>query len=130
MGSQREDLLGTVLAERYELTQIIGEGGMGTVFRGHQLGVGRDVAIKILNPVAADDYEHVAGLFFREARAICQLSHPNTIRLFDFGRTSENELYITMELVKGESLSNLIRSGELSLFDAVHIGQALAEALP
>ena len=129
MTSAREDLLGTVLAGRYELTEVIGEGGMGTVFRAHQLGVGRDVAIKILNPVPLDDYEHVAGLFFREARAICQLSHPNTIRLFDFGRTSENELYITMELVTGKSLSELIREGALELFEAVHIGQQLAEAL-
>ena len=129
MTSAREDLLGTVLAGRYELTEVIGSGGMGTVFRGHQLGVGRDVAVKILNPVPLDDYEHVAGLFFREARAICQLSHPNTIRLFDFGRTSDNELYITMELVRGKSLSELIREGGLELYEAVHIGHQLAEAL-
>ena len=47
----QQEMLGTVLADRYELTEVIGEGGMGTVFRAHQLGVGRDVAIKILNPV-------------------------------------------------------------------------------
>ena len=129
MASPRKELLGTVLADRYELTEIIGEGGMGTVFRGHQLGVGRDVAIKILNPVSKDDYETVAGLFFREARAICQLSHPNTIRLYDFGRTEENELYITMELLRGKVLSEVIKEGTLGLFDIVHIGLSLAEAL-
>ena len=101
---------------------------MGTVFRGHQLGVGRDVAIKILNPVPLDDYETVAGLFFREARAICQLSHPNTIRLYDFGRTESNELYITMELLRGKVLSEVIKEGGLGLFEVVHIGLSLAEA--
>ena len=129
MASPRKELLGTVLAGRYELTEIIGEGGMGTVFRGHQLGVGRDVAIKILNPVPLDDYETVAGLFFREARAICQLSHPNTIRLYDFGRTESNELYITMELLRGKVLSEVIKEGGLGLFEVVHIGLSLAEAL-
>ncbi len=124
-----ESMLGQVLVDRYELTEIIGEGGMGTVYRAHQLGVGRDVAIKILNPSVAHDEAEVARLFFREARAVCQLSHPNTITLFDFGRTPDGLLYITMELIRGEPLAAMIHRGPLPLLTAIHIVEQIAGVL-
>jgi serine/threonine-protein kinase len=124
-----EAMLGQVLVDRYELTEIIGEGGMGTVYRAHQLGVGRDVAIKILNPGVAHDEAEVTRLFFREARAVCQLSHPNTITLFDFGRTADGLLYITMELIRGEPLSAMIHRGPLQLLTAIHIVEQITGVL-
>ncbi|NUN12565.1 MAG: serine/threonine protein kinase [Myxococcales bacterium] len=127
--STMDSLLGQVFEDRFEIREVIGAGGMGTVFRAHQLGVGRDVALKVLRPPASRDEDHVAGLFFREARAVSALTHPNTITLFDFGRTRDGYLYIAMELLRGRPLSELLDNGPVPLEIIAHIIKQACESL-
>lgn len=127
--SAMDSLLGQVFEDRFEIREVIGSGGMGTVFRAHQLGVGRDVALKVLRPPASRDEDHVAGLFFREARAVSALTHPNTITLFDFGRTRDGYLYIAMELLRGRPLSELLDTGPVPIEIIAHIIRQACESL-
>lgn len=102
----------TVLAGRYELSEQIGRGGFGEVYRARQLNMDRDVAIKILPPrfMMIPD---VVERFKREAKLASRLRHPNTITLHDWGQ-EENLLFIVMELLKGEDLADLLkREGRL-----------------
>lgn len=112
-------LIGQTLDGRYRIDHFLGAGGMGAVYKGHQLTVGREVAIKVLY----SDQTTAEGVlrFEREARAASSLSHPNTITVFDYGRSS-NLNYIVMELVKGRTLSDLIaQEGPLPAQRAGHI---------
>jgi len=99
-----------VLDSRYEMLERIGEGGMGVVYKGRQVSIDRIVAIKMLNQELAKDPNWVAR-FNREAKACSRLQHPNTIRMFDFGQTSEGRLFMAMEFLKGQSLREAIASG-------------------
>ena len=87
MDEAHDPLLGRTVDERYRLDEVIGEGGMGVVYRATQLSVGRPVAVKVLTSAAARDVE-VARRFEIEARVISTLRHPNTLKLVDFGRTA------------------------------------------
>ncbi len=96
-------LLGTVLDGRYKIESVLGQGGMGMVFRATQTSVHRPVAVKTLNPALA-----AAPTFFerfrREAEVASRLRHPNIITIYDFGRAQDNTCYFVMELLEGESL--------------------------
>jgi eukaryotic-like serine/threonine-protein kinase len=116
-----ERLVGTTLAERYRLLSIVGHGAMGVVFRAHQLGVDREVAIKVLHPRLALDLEAVKR-FEKEAKAISALRHPNTLRLYDCERTSAGEVFIVTELLTGRPLSELLEQ-------AGHLGPKRATAI-
>ncbi|MBA2662931.1 MAG: serine/threonine protein kinase [Bradymonadaceae bacterium] len=98
---------GTVLAERYTITNEIGRGGFGTVYRGRQLNIDRDVAIKVLPPKFLTSAE-VVERFRREAQLASRLRHPNTITIHDYGR-HEDFLFIVMEYLQGEDLADLLR---------------------
>ncbi len=112
-------LIGQTLDGRYRIDHFLGAGGMGAVYRGHQLAVGREVAIKVL--YSDQTTEEGVLRFEREARAASSLNHPNTITVFDYGRWS-NLNYIVMELVKGRTLSDLIaHEGPLPARRAGHI---------
>lgn len=100
-------LVGATLCDQYQLVEVIGEGGMGVVFRARQLAVGRDVAVKVLQRRLATDEQCVAR-FENEARAISRLRHPNTLRLYDVRRTDEGDLFIVTELLSGMPLSRLL----------------------
>src|SRR5262245_29227643 len=99
----QDPLLGKVLADRFEMLDRIGEGGMGTVYRARQLSVDRIVAIKVLNPQIANDPQWVPR-FLNEAKACSKLQHPNTVRLIDFGQTREGLLFMAMEFLDGQSI--------------------------
>ena len=71
-----QDLVGRTIAERYRVDALLGVGGMGAVFRGHHLGLHRDVAIKVLHPSLTRDPE-IKSRFDREARSASRLDHPN-----------------------------------------------------
>jgi eukaryotic-like serine/threonine-protein kinase len=102
-----DPLLGKVLADRFEMLDRIGEGGMGTVYRARQVSVDRIVAIKVLNPEIANDPQWVPR-FINEAKACSKLQHPNTVRLIDFGQTREGLLFMAMEFLDGMAIRTAI----------------------
>jgi serine/threonine-protein kinase len=97
-------LLGRVFDTRYEIRALLGHGGMGTVYRGWQLSVDREVAIKVIHPKLAS-VRDVAKRFLREARLSSRLNQPNIINVYDFGQTDDGILYLVMELLRGRPLA-------------------------
>jgi eukaryotic-like serine/threonine-protein kinase len=109
-----------VLADRYELGERLGVGGMSTVVLGFDRRLEREVAIKLLAEHLADDSQFVAR-FRREARSAARLIHPNIVQVFDFG-LDDHRHYIVMELVRGHSAAELLRDrGALELREALSI---------
>ncbi|HEY2734980.1 MAG TPA: serine/threonine-protein kinase, partial [Polyangiales bacterium] len=124
--------IGRVLAGQFRIDALLGQGGMGAVYKGVQLSVNRAVAIKLIAPSAPNQTELVKR-FRREAEATARLSHPNTVRLFDFGVSESQELYMIMELLEGSDLASYLQDrGSLPLTAALRIVRqvlcALAEA--
>ena len=102
--AQPDLLLGRVFDERYEVRAALGHGGMGTVYRGWQRSVDREVAIKVIHPKFAS-MRPVAKRFLREARLASRLSQPNIVNVYDFGQTEDGILYLVMELLRGRPLA-------------------------
>jgi eukaryotic-like serine/threonine-protein kinase len=98
-------VMGDMIAGRYEILALIGEGGGGSVYKARQLNVEREVALKLLPAESMDDITAMRR-FEREARLISRLRHPNTITVYEFDRTADGVLYIAMELIKGQSLKD------------------------
>jgi serine/threonine-protein kinase len=107
---------------------VIGEGGMGTVFRAEHVLMRKTVAVKLLHP-ALGKVDAIAQRFTREAQSASKLEHPGIIDVTDFGRTQEGELYLAMELLEGESLAHAIARERLPLARAVAIVRQMAQAL-
>jgi serine/threonine-protein kinase len=99
-----DPLIGSTIAGKFQIEALLGAGAMGRVFRARQLTLDKPVAIKVLNASLAADPTFVAR-FAREARAAARLDHPNSIRVFDFGREPDGLFYIAMELVAGNDLA-------------------------
>jgi HAMP domain-containing protein len=113
---------------RYLIQERLGRGGMATVFKAHDPGIGRDVAIKFLHATLCEDEEY-RGRFLLEAKAAGGLSHPNIVTVFDVGEI-EGRPYMAMELLTGEPLSELMEPGKPQpLRDVVVMGIQLANAL-
>jgi len=126
---QHDPLMGSVLGDRYHIVGRVGTGGMGTVYRAEQRGLGRPVALKVLKAELVSDRETV-GRFQREAKAMSLLVHPNTVRVFDFGEDPAGHLFLAMELLEGELLtSKLEREGVLDVREAVHVTQQILRSL-
>jgi serine/threonine-protein kinase len=109
-----DSLVGQIIGGRYRVTQILGEGGMGRVYLAEQqMGTNvRKVAVKTLQAQYAKD-QQVLARFHRECGTVSELEHPNTIQFFDFGQTPDGQLYIAMEFVQGESLSDAMKHGPM-----------------
>ncbi len=91
----------------YEIKEILGKGGMGTVYRGVDLSLNREVALKVINPELSGNI-NLMKRFRNEALAMARLSHPNIVTLYNF--SSEGQLhYIVMEYIRGKNLSQLIK---------------------
>src|SRR5262245_4442069 len=112
----------------YRIVEKLGEGGMGVVYLAEDTHLGRRVAFKTLTTRGADD-QHVRARFLREARAISAISHPNIAAIYDYGETEEREPYIVMELIKGETLSDLMHKQKLTIPRSIEIIKQVAEAL-
>lgn len=127
---QPEDLLrpGAVFAGRYQIDSLIGQGGMGAVFRARDLNLGEPVALKIL-AFYPDAHPDLALRFRQEVRLARRVTHPNVVRVHDIGE-EQGLLYLTMELVEGETLRALLRAKRrLPRAQAVSIALAIAEGL-
>jgi eukaryotic-like serine/threonine-protein kinase len=111
----------------YEIVALLGEGGMGEVYRGRDPRLGRDIAIKVLAKDASHDVEATARLE-REARAIAALSHPNIVAVHDVGREN-GTFYIVTELLEGKTLRESLRKEPMTWRRAVEIGAEVAEGL-
>ena len=121
--------LGRTLGGQYRIEALLGSGGMGRVYRGVQLSVKRPVAIKLIAGGSPHPAEW-AERFRREAEATARLSHPNTVRLFDFGVTEAAELYMVMELLEGVTLAaHLALNGPLQLTAALAVTRQVLLAL-
>jgi eukaryotic-like serine/threonine-protein kinase len=119
---------GDLIADRYELEELCGTGGMSSVFRAHDRQLERDVAIKILHEHFADDPEYLER-FRREARAVARLSHPNIVTVIDRGDDGGRQ-FIVFEHVEGENLKELVlRSGRLSVRRALELVLPIADGL-
>jgi eukaryotic-like serine/threonine-protein kinase len=119
---------GEVIAERYELEELVGTGGMSSVYRARDRLLERHVALKVLHPHYADDEEYVER-FRREARSVAKLSHPHIVTVIDRGEDGGQQ-FIVFEYVDGENLKQLIeRTGPLPARRAVELSLAIADAL-
>ena len=118
---------GSVIEGKYRLERVLGEGGMGAVWCAQHLQLDLPVAIKLLR--AGPDLALLGERFKIEARAAAQLVHPAIVRVFDIDTTEQGEPFIVMELLRGESLSDLLDRGRLSGVTAVQTLLPIAEAL-
>ncbi len=125
-----DSLIGlTVDSGRYEIVKLIGEGGMGRVFQARQVSMNRMVALKILRAqLAADAQLHAR--FQQEAMSVSRLRHPNTITVYDYGKTEDGYLFMAMELLGGRSLFSLLREEKrLPLPRVLHIMEQVCGAV-
>jgi serine/threonine protein kinase/tetratricopeptide (TPR) repeat protein len=107
MGSTGTDkFIGKTLPGGNHILDLISVGGMGRVYRAQQSALGRTVAVKIIHPHLLAD-ENSALRFMTEARAASQLNHPNSVSVFDFGRTDDGQPYLVMEFLRGKDLARI-----------------------
>jgi serine/threonine protein kinase len=129
MVNEEPSLIGRVLEGKYKLSDIVGQGGMGTVYLGYQSSMGRHVAVKVLKRKFAQEKVAIKR-FLREARAASKLSHPNTITVYDFGQTEDGFLYMVMERLGGRPLSDILdEETRLTPARAVHIIGQICDSL-
>ena len=121
-------MVGEVLADRYELEELVGTGGMSSVFRAHDRLLDRKVALKILHQQYSCDDDYVER-FRREARSVAALSHPNIVTVIDRGE-HEDRQFIVFEYVEGENLKRLIeRRGPSPVPAALELAIQIARGL-
>src|SRR5580692_9607736 len=123
--------IGQTVGGRYKIVKLLGEGGMGAVYLGEQNigGTLRKVAIKTLHQHLSSDPK-ILQRFERECATVAELQHPNTIQLYDFGKTDDGILYMVMEFVQGESLAAVLeKQGSLEPGRALRILQQICDAL-
>ena len=127
----RDKRIGTLVAGRYQIEEVIGEGGMATVYRSTQTLTDRVCAVKIMNATFAREAT-VRERFRREAKNAQKLAHPNIIEIFDQGDTDDGTAYIAMELLRGRGLAEVIAKGAIPLPRAllimVQISRGIARA--
>jgi serine/threonine-protein kinase len=123
------DLVGQVIADRYSIIKKLGEGGMGAVYLGEHVKMGRKSAIKVMNPAMANDPDAISR-FNREASNASRISHPNVCQIYDFGETPDGIIYLAMEFIQGSALTDIIeRDGALPPARAGRILKQSADAL-
>lgn len=130
--AQPDTLIGQVINDRFRILSAIARGGMGRVYRAEQVPLGRLVAIKTLDPRdhGAETDPNFQQRFFLEASVASKLQHPNTVTVFDYGRTKDGVFFIAMELVEGRSLLAAIRdAGTLGQARTIHIALQMARSL-
>ena len=119
-------MIGTKLADRYEILSELGRGGMGVVYRAKDPVLNRDVAVKLIPPgnLTKDAEER----FQREAQIVAQMDHPSIVPIYDLGR-HEGSLFFVMPVLAPTNLRQLLREGSLRLGDVLDVGTQVADAL-
>lgn len=124
-----DPLIGRKLGGAYVVLEHVGSGGMGKVYRGEQVALGKTVAVKVIHQHLIAD-ENATARFYTEARASSRLNHPNSVSVIDFGRTDEGLLYLVMEFLRGKDLSHILwEEGPLPAPRAVDIVRQVLAAL-
>src|SRR5881394_3105684 len=121
-------LVGTVLSGRYRIDKLLGEGGMGAVYRAEHAHMRKRFAVKVLHSEMSRLPEVVAR-FEREAMAAAHIEHPNVAAATDFGELDDGAFFLVLEYVEGTSLRDLIAKGPLSVERALHIAYQIGSAL-
>ena len=107
---ERDSFFGKTIEGRYTVQEIIGRGGMGIAYRATQNSIDRSVALKLIHPHLTSEVD-VVRRFFREAKIVSKLRHPNTVSLLDFGQTEDKLLFLVMEFLEGILLSEELKKG-------------------
>ena len=119
--------IGQIIKERYEIVEVLGEGGMAFVYKARDKQLQRDVAIKTLKPNYVNQ-EKFVDRFRREAQTAANLNHPNIVQIFDWG--IEDEPYFVMEYIEGNTLTSIISGNRtVGLNDILYIGSQVANGL-
>ena len=119
--------IGQLIKERYEIVELLGEGGMAFVYKAKDMQLERMVAIKTLKPNYVEQTTFVER-FKREAQTAANLNHPNIVQIFDWG--IEEEPYFVMEYIEGNTLTSIISNKKtISLSDVLFIGAQVANGL-
>ena len=119
---------GSLVALRYRIGALLGRGGMGTVYRAHHLGLGRDVALKIVPPGIGEAAATVR--FEREARNSARLDHPGCVRVLDVGTTPDGHRFLAMDVLDGVTLrAELAARGRVPAGESIAIAAAILDAL-
>ena len=127
--SPDDPLIGQMVAERYQILSLIGEGGMGRVYLAEHVRMGRKSAVKVINPSLATTADAISR-FNREAANACKINHPNVAQVYDFGEMADGTLYLAMEYIDGETLDSIVaREGSLPPERAAQITKQVADAL-
>lgn len=113
----------------FRVLELLGEGGMGTVYQVEHVALGRTYALKVLRPKMIERDPTAAQRFLREARTAARVRHPNIVDVFDFGYLADGRPYFVMELLEGESLADRVARGALPPHEVVTIARQLANAL-
>ncbi|MBI2809339.1 MAG: protein kinase [Candidatus Melainabacteria bacterium] len=125
----KDPLVGTRLADRYEVLGVVGRGGMGVVYKVRHELMDRFMAVKMLHSHLVSEPEAVKR-FHREAKTVSQVKHHHIITLYDFGMSSQRQPYIVMDFLEGTSLKNIIKDEGMVPFErADHIFQQVIDGL-
>ena len=127
----QDPLIGVTIAGRYQIEEVLGQGGMATVYAARHRLVDRPCAVKVMSSQYTRN-EVIRERFRREAKAAQKLAHPNIIEIFDQGETPDGHVYLVMELLRGETLADVLEHGKVPLERGlpimIQISRALARA--
>jgi serine/threonine-protein kinase len=127
--AEGDALLGTVLAGRYRIEQLLGKGGMGAVYRAEHVHMRKAVAVKVLHKEMTA-FPEIVARFEREAVAAGRIEHPHVVSASDFGQLDDGSFYLALEFIEGHSLAKLVDTqGKLEPERALRITRQIAEAL-
>lgn len=120
--------IGRLINDRYRITEVIGEGGMGVVYQADDLHLDRKVAIKLMRADCVTNKKFLTR-FKREMEVTSQLRHPSTVRVFEHGTGQDGRPYMVMELLTGESLADRLERGRIEEMEALQYARQIAESL-
>lgn len=125
----KDPWVGKLLDDRYRIVELLGRGGMGTVYRAEHIGISKSLAIKLFSPRASRAHAD-RQRFEREAFASARVEHPNCVAVSDFGTLEDGTLFMAMELLRGIPLSEFMqREGPVAIGRALHITKHILRGL-
>jgi serine/threonine protein kinase len=126
-----DPMIGQTINDRFRITGLLAKGGMGKVYRAEQAPLGRICAIKVLTARSTSEQDaDFQRRFFNEASICARLTHPNTVTIFDYGRTDDNVYWMAMEYLEGRTLSRALREeGPFDAARATHIARQICRSL-